>query len=85
MATLTNLPNLSKNFEKLKIMLDLETYLTHNKPTITGQAILNAINGKKFTHEQILQYVKDQAADSRKTMENCISEQLLNRILNYQP
>lgn len=84
MATLTQLPNLTKSFEKLKIILDLETYITNNPKTLTGIAILNAIEGKKFTIEQILQYVKDQAQDCPQTMIGAIGEELTNRILNFK-
>jgi len=84
MTTLSTAPNLASKFEKLKLILDLETYITHNPKTITGEAILKAIEGKKFTTEQILQYLKDQATDSFNTMCNCIGDELTNRILNFK-
>lgn len=84
MTSLSSAPNLSNQFEKLKLILDLETYITHNPKTITGKAILDAIEGKKFKTDEILQYVKDQATDSFNTMCNCIGAELTTKILNFK-
>lgn len=52
-----------------------------NLSTITGIAILSAIRGGKFSTDEILRYVQEQAQDSFKTMSACIGEELTNKIL----
>lgn len=81
MTTLSEVPNLSKSLEKIKLILDMGTYLSENKVTITGNAILNAIQSKKYSSDKILRYVQEQAIDSFKTMSNCIGEELTTKIL----
>lgn len=83
MTTITKLPDLSKSFEKQKLILDLETRT--NKNTSIGMAILKAIKERKVPVEQILQFVREQTQDNPKLMANAIGEDLVNRILNYIP
>ena len=75
--------NLKKIFERKKLILELLNKV-HDSKTITGMAILNAIVGRKFTDEEVLRYVQEQAADSLKTMSACIGEELTNKILNFK-
>lgn len=75
--------NLKKIFERKKLILELLNKV-HDSKTITGMAILNAIVGRKFTDEEVLRYVQEQAADSLKTMSNCIGEELTNKILQIK-
>ncbi len=77
------LQNLSKHFERLKLIMDIENNV--NQKTVIGIAILKAIKANKCSHDEILTFIKEQAADSRKTMEECIPVELIDRILNYQP
>lgn len=79
--TLSTLPNLASKLEELKLILDLRTRA--NPHTMLGQAIRNAIDGKKVPHTEILAYVKDQANDSRITMNMCIGQELCDRVINY--
>lgn len=76
---------LTKIFERKKLMLELLNKVKGSK-TITGMAILNAIVGRKFTDEEVLRYVKDQAQDSFKTMSNCMVKNWLIKFykLNYK-
>ena len=76
--------NLKKIFERKKLILELLNKAQDSK-TITGMAILNAIVGRKFSDDEVLRYVQDQATDSFKTMSNCIGEELTTKILNYKP
>lgn len=62
-----------------KLIFDLAGKVNLN--TITGIAILNAIRDGKFSTDEILRYVQEQATDSFKTMSECIGEELTNKIL----
>lgn len=75
--------NLKKIFERKKLILELLNKVKDSK-TITGIAILNAITGRKFSDEEVLRYVQEQATDSFKTMSACIGEELTTKILNYK-
>lgn len=74
--------NLKKIFERKKLILELLNKVQDSQ-TITGMAILNAIIGRKFTDEDVIKYIQEQATDSFKTMSNCIGEDLTIKILNY--
>lgn len=75
--------NLKKIFERKKLILEILNKVKDSK-TITGIAILNAITGRRFSDEEVLRYVQDQATDSFKTMSNCIGEELATKILQIK-
>jgi hypothetical protein len=64
-------------------VLELENSVSDE--TITGLAILSAIRSDKFTDDEILIFIKDQAKDNLKLMKEVIPAELLERILNYKP
>lgn len=64
--------------------LIIELAVKTNSSTIAGMAILNAIKSGNFSADEILQYVKEQATDSPKTMIKCIGQELTSKILNFQ-
>lgn len=78
---LAQLPDLAIKLEEFKLILDLRTRA--NPHTLTGHAIINAIEGKKVPNNEILAYVRDQALDSFKTMSSVIGEELTQRVINY--
>ncbi|HEY5392211.1 MAG TPA: hypothetical protein VIJ57_08865 [Hanamia sp.] len=66
------------------LVLELENSVSDK--TIIGLAILSAIRScDKYSDDEILSFVKDQARDNHETMKGVIPTELLDRILNYKP
>lgn len=78
----TSIANLSETFKKEKLIVELAGKA--NKNTIAGIGILNAIVSQKFSTDDILKYVQEQAQDSFKTMCACIGDELTNKILQIK-
>jgi len=74
--------DLSKTFEILKIMLDLETNLNLNSSF--AQTIKFGID-KRQPPKEIFQMIKDQVNDgNRKAVEFAISAEVTDKIMDYE-
>ena len=77
---LSQLPDIARPLQKMKIMLDLEAQVKYN--TILGHCILKAINDKQKPND-IIDFIRSQAEDNKEKMYDVIGEELTNRILNF--
>lgn len=85
MSTFSKLPNLSKAAEKLKIILDLETFITNKAVrTSMGDAILFAIKEQVNPGIIIASIKSDIDAGNPRNVAEVIGENLLKRIENYK-
>lgn len=78
MTQLRELPNLADAFKLLKISIELENVPDN---TIMGAAILKGVRDGKV--KQVVQMIKDQAADNRSGMVEILGESLMNDIETY--
>lgn len=78
---ISKLPNMAGSFERLKIMLDLESRVKGND--LFSEAIRKSIADRK-PHNEVIGWIKSQATDNPRIMNQVIGEDLTNRILNYQ-
>lgn len=82
MKTQTKLPDLAASFARMKTLLELEEKVNTN--TILGYAIKKGFIDK-IPNVEIIQMIKDQIADNRKAVENCIPEYIVRSIEKYWP
>lgn len=78
--SVTKLKCLGKSFEELKIIMDL-AYKADGKTSL-GSAILNAIQSKEYTTDEIISFVKSQALDNPSVMYDVIGKELTDKIIN---
>jgi predicted regulator of amino acid metabolism with ACT domain len=78
MSNLTQLPDLAKVFQKIKLIDKLTEVCDYT--TITGMCILKAIHDK-MPQDLIFKTIKDQAKDNRAAIINIIGEDLYYEIL----
>lgn len=78
----TNIKDLGKSFQKLKIILDLENKVSAD--TSFGFAILNAIENKKPVDE-ILIMIFEQYKDNSRIVTEIVGEKIMEKIIEiYQ-
>ena len=81
MNSLTQLPDLAAPFRKMKIMDRLEMKLI-NSQVMPGMFILNAIQQRTSSTNEILRTIKEMAEDNLPAMQKLIGEDLLQDIIS---
>lgn len=77
---MTELPDIAKSLQKIKIMLDLETKTDYN--TILGHSILTAIYFKK-PPDEVIDFIKSQIKQNTNAVISVIGEELTESIINF--
>lgn len=77
MKQLTELPDIAKSFQKVKLLIDLEAIPQNS---VFSLAVVKGIREHKV--KEVLQMIKDQAQDNRKLVAEIIGEKLLTQIEN---